>query len=281
MPKEPSPLFNGIINFSSYSDVENLSRFPDHAAIEKYRNERLSIYRPAANFLFRVAKKKRATVIEIGSGSSALLYALNEIGALEFGIGIEISPTRHQFAEKWKEDSACRNILNYHGDFLQFSFPEAVCEFFLVVNDTLVYIEPEGEAHFSALFRSANRALDVNGRLVIEVPNGTSDFYRTLKNELIVSYRRDLAASNAFASAHYEQTFDPKTNRIRNVSVYFSRDGGQVSKTDIAYLFTLDRLKEILAFYGFDVESIYGDLTGQEWSPRSSKSLVVVAKKRS
>ena len=51
-------------------------------------------------------------MLDVGSGNSKFLYALNGCGILEKGYGVEISKSRNDFANRWRDDLGISNVIN-------------------------------------------------------------------------------------------------------------------------------------------------------------------------
>ncbi len=276
--KTTSVEFNGDKNFSSYSDVEKLSRFTTQEALNKYRLERLQTYDQAVAFLQREIPQFPYDIIEIGSGSSALLYSMEKKGLLHSALGIEIAKSRNEFAERWRTDEGYQKVKNWLGNFIDFPFTPKSLNLFLIINETLTYLEPEDPDYISRLFLLAKQSLRENGRLVIEVSNGDSEEFKKLKRERSRNFKKEMPETNVFRYAIYQEDYDQKTNRVRSEATYYSRSGEVTQKSDIAFLFTLAELRQRLALAGFEIEKVFGGMDGSPWEPASSESILVIAK---
>ena len=67
---------------------------------------------------------QKIDVLEIGSGNSKFLYALEQHGLLKSGFGVDVSKSRIDFANKWKDDLGFTNIKNIHKNILESSMSE-------------------------------------------------------------------------------------------------------------------------------------------------------------
>lgn len=110
-------MINEEVNLRAYKDVESLENFKDRGEIMAYRRKRLQRQRPICEFLLRFSEEKHLSVVEIGSGSSALLYALSATKMLKHGYGIEISRSRFDFAELWKSEENYTCVENSNSNF--------------------------------------------------------------------------------------------------------------------------------------------------------------------
>src|SRR4051812_44420417 len=97
--------WDGRLNVVAYDEVEAMSNYPTQAELASYRAERLRRYEPYVRFFAELGVPGGGLrIVDVGSGSSAFLYALERAGMLREGLGIELSTTRHAFAERWREE---------------------------------------------------------------------------------------------------------------------------------------------------------------------------------
>ena len=94
-----------LINLNAYSNIESLEHYSTSKELEDRREERKLFYKKHLQFFQRKNFGEKICAVEIGSGSSVLLYLLAENNILSNGIGIELAKNRWQFAEKWKADN--------------------------------------------------------------------------------------------------------------------------------------------------------------------------------
>jgi len=105
------------LNYKAYENIEDLSNYKSDLELELYRNERLKLYSTHVNFIKNNITVDSLRVVEVGSGSSALLYALEKSNMLtESSLGIEFSNSRYKFAERWREDCSFKNVNNVNND---------------------------------------------------------------------------------------------------------------------------------------------------------------------
>ena len=107
------------VNLTAYDDVENSENFTEEHFI-RYCEKKLSECEAEVSFIKAncIDETWNGKICEIGSGNSKLLYRLERDGVLEQGTGIEISNSRHTFAEKFKKFAECNKVINVCGNFL-------------------------------------------------------------------------------------------------------------------------------------------------------------------
>lgn len=271
---------DGKLNFSSYDDVEKLENYPSQEAIEAYRSERLAIYLGYFDFLAPMAGGgPDFRALQVGSGSSALLYAGEKRGQLKAGTGIELSRSRFDFAEKWKSDAGFKRVKNIHGNFADVEPESEAYDIFFVINDTLTYLGPEDPSYPGLLMKNASRSLRGGGLLVIEVPNGESETMQRLKREKTRAFWVELSEANAFRYSLYRQTFYPEENYAKSESIYITRDYREKRKCEYSTVFDRAALASLVEREGFTDLRWFADFKGGAYRPEDSRSIVLVARK--
>ena len=153
----------------------NLLAYDDHEVFDSKEN--ISVYR--ASKLKGVRKNisfiknnfdKKLRVLEIGSGNSKFLYALEIENMLDEGYGFEVSKSRNRFADEWKRDLGIENVHNIKEDILKTRF-DRLPTFDLVycVDLAFQFLEPiESEGDLKIL-KSIYGRLKNGGKVVLEL----------------------------------------------------------------------------------------------------------------
>ena len=89
--------------------------FSSEVEIRNYRRAKMDEAQSKVNRIKALFDKK-INVLDVGSGNSKLLYALDQAGILNEGYGIELSKSRYEFANKWKDDLDIDNVTNINKD---------------------------------------------------------------------------------------------------------------------------------------------------------------------
>lgn len=269
--------WDGAGNFTAYDDVESFDNYASAAEIDAYRSERLRRYAPHVAFVRSLGEPADGLrVLEIGAGSSAFLYALEQGGLLAEGLAVELSASRHAFAERWRSDGGFERVTNVRADFATFEPPPERFDRVVVLDDTYLCLRPESEAYPRALFELALRALRPGGALVLDVRND-APLARGL-DAAGREFRVDLPETNAFAHAVYRQVPSPDGRRLRNDSTYVPRGGGEPRrKVEVTEVVDPQELRALLEQAGFDPVELYGTLERDPFDPERSPRLVVTA----
>ena len=255
---------------NSFEGVEALQGFTDLGQLNSYRQARLSQMRLRSDWLVElVTRSKSCSILDIGAGSSALLYSAEESGKLSYGIAIEPALSRHVFAEKWKEDCGFQKVTNLHGYFDDVPITRTV-DLVSCLDNTLSYILAQDvNGAISRLLVRAGAWLVDDGFLVIEV----LDYGR----RPLWKKRVEMEQSDRFLYAEYLIKLQDD-GTVYSESVYLPRNkSSSIKKVDAAAYVPPAKLMEELKTAGFIVHLVPDALpwVGLEDFPRT----VIVARK--
>jgi SAM-dependent methyltransferase len=269
--------FDGTANFSAYDQVEALSNYRTQEALRAYRLERLGKYAPYVAMLSTLGiADGEISVVDIGSGSSAFLYALEREGLLRAGVGIELSETRHAFAERWRHDEGFERVSNVRANFTDVPFGSGGYDLVSVLDDTYLYLRPESADYPTRLFETARRGLRPGGRLVLDFRNDVPAVAAMPPEGR--SFSLDLPETNTFASAFYRQAPSPDQGMLLNESRYVAPDGMETTKVEITEVCDVPMLVQELRAAGFDAVTVFGDLSLAPFDELESLRAIVVAR---
>ncbi len=153
-------------NLLAYDDHEI---FDSQEGIAAYRSSKLVGVKKNISFIKNNFDKK-LRVLEIGSGNSKFLYALELGNMLTEGYGFEISKSRIKFADEWKRDLNIGNVHNIEENILQTKF-DRLPFFDLVYCVDLAFqfldpVEPDSDLR---ILKSIYQALNSGGKVVLEL----------------------------------------------------------------------------------------------------------------
>jgi SAM-dependent methyltransferase len=265
-------------NFAAYAEVEAPDNYDSLEQLQAYRNERLEMYESHVTLFRRLgAPSAGLRVVDIGAGSSAFLYALERAGVLDLGVGVEVSASRHEFAEQWRSDGGFHRVRNVHSDFAELRLEPASFDVVSVIDNTYLLLRPEDEQYPARLFQVAVDALRPNGMLVLAFRNDAPAVAGMPPEGR--SFEVELPSSNPFGSARYDQQPSPDRRFLRNESSYRTRAGAERRKVEITEVCDVGALAQELSLAGFTTVTVYGDLTLARFDPEQSPSAMVIAVK--
>jgi SAM-dependent methyltransferase len=269
--------WDGTANLSAYADVESIENYGTAAQMRTYREERLGFHARQVEFVRGLGVPANGLrIVDVGSGSSAFLYALDRAGLLAHGLGIEVSPSRHAFAERWRTDEQFTRVTNVCANFRDVPFDAASLDAFTVLDETYLYLRPEGDDYPSVLLERAAHALVPAGHFIAAFRND-APFVKHMEGQR--TFRIDLPESNPFRYALYRQDASADGRTLRTESVYIARDAGERRKVEFTEVCDVDELGGRLLARGFSQVDRYADFVFAPFDPNSSPNLVLVARR--
>lgn len=268
---------NRHVNLSSYDEVEQLENFTEES-FKKYCDDKVQGCTKHTLFFKNLLQSDRKhKVCEIGSGNSKLLYRLEKEDMLEIGIGIEISESRHIFAQKFKEYMKSTKVSNLNENIFDI---DSLDNFNLIIGVDIVMqlISPISKNAQKDFLTWCYDSLDEGGHLVLELWS----FEHTLK-QLELS-------DNCLKIWEEFPKNDPFEYLLSKVSLseegdicwdkeFLKRDSNEKSFfSNVLRPYSKEDIKNILSEHGFDDIEIFtqwasdGDCIQDEY--------VVVARKR-
>ena len=270
----------GQQNLRAYEGVEDLSTFTSQDAIEQYRQERKDFSSNAVSFLRKKMKnKKPMSVLDIGSGSSCFLYALHDEGALAYGTGIEISKTRHAFAEQWKRDGKYASVDNINQDVRTVSLDSKKFDACTILDSTFTFFHSVAAQLPDQVLRRAYQVLNKDGWLIIDM-SSFLDAKRLCKGSGIYYQWKELPETNKFSYSLYKLNCSFKDDMVCTESRYIYRDKvGDFKKIEHSRMYTAPELEKMVRKAGFKKTSIYSGYDGKPFNPRSSSRILLASQK--
>jgi len=156
-----------------YEGVELLETFSS-SQFERYCLEKLSSVEKHISFITELVKSsklpKKMDVVEIGSGNGKLLFKLYMEGLLGRATGYEISNSRTDFANRFKDFLNIKDagIDLICGDFLEAELPVGSADLIIGIDVVINLIGPSSNNALDALFSKADLILNANGILILE-----------------------------------------------------------------------------------------------------------------
>lgn len=260
-------------NLTAYSGFESLNNYPLRDSLLAYREARVARYWNVVEFIrSRCPGQLPVSVVEIGSGSSALLYALTRAGMLERGIGVELADSRFEFAEQWKKDGEYSTVENVKANFTDIELEPGIWDWFVAIDNMLTYLYPENPGYPALMLKKARECLSKNGRLLIDFIN----YERRLPG---VEYR-DWSAfgqGDPFLFGLYSTRIVDGINASE--SIFVKRDGSEARRVERSKVYSLEELSALLESGGFAIEEVFANFDGNPYVANMSERLVVVATK--
>ncbi|HLL92300.1 MAG TPA: class I SAM-dependent methyltransferase [Solirubrobacteraceae bacterium] len=101
---------------SAYEGVEQPESFGSNGELEAYRESVLLKTDEQADFIERELQRCAGSLIEVGCGNGRLAMALAQRGAIDRGLGLDLSSSRIDFARAWASDLGLGESLSFEVD---------------------------------------------------------------------------------------------------------------------------------------------------------------------
>jgi SAM-dependent methyltransferase len=269
------------VNLAAYVEVEADSNYATPEALSNYRQLMLQKSAPPAALIEKlVYQGNKLRILELCSGSSRLLYALDGRGLLAEGYGVEVSPSRHRFAEKWKEALGANRIHNIESDIGAYRITHDNLDVAVMIDGALSYIYPCDPELPLRVLSDVHRSLRVGGKVVLEFDVLSRRQIDAIQREGRVRTWNKGDDKDAFIYALYQtEPVDWKRMVFQNTSIYLPRDSAKEKvKREIYKFYSTEEIAELLDAAGFDAE-FFGSFAMEPLAP-DSLGLIAVATKR-
>ena len=265
-------------NLSAYDDVESLKNFTQESFVS-YCDEKLMQTSKHISFIKKncVNKFWNGRICELGSGNSKLLYRLEMESLLRKGIGIEISKSRYEFAEKFKSYINSHRITNINKNIFDIC-PFKNLDLIIGVDIVLQLIAPLNINAEEKVFEWINKSLRPNGFVLFEL----WDFKHILQQINITNNNlqiwEEFSKNDPFEFVLARIHMD-KNNDIVWEKTFLKRESKEKSTfTNILRPYSAEQIKLILKKYGFkSINCFYywdeeGDVSQGEYIILAQKS---------
>jgi hypothetical protein len=265
------------VNLHAYEDVEALSNYTTAADLDNYRRLLLEKSRPVAECIRdRVYRGTPLKVLELCSGSSRLLYALDAMGLLDAGYGVEVSASRHGFAELWKTSRGATRVHNTHAAVGDYKFPVRGFDLIVMIDGALSYLYPCDPELPPRLLRQAREHLAPSGAVLCELDVLSTTQLETMRRDGATRVWARGDARDAFRYALYE-TVPVSWERmvVRNTSTYLPRATvDERTKQELYKYYAVAEMDALMRAAGFRA-SHYGSFALDPFGP-DARALVTL-----
>lgn len=266
------------INLKAYTDVESISNYPTVEDLEKYRKLLLDKSDPVVKFIRKVIYKGAPLkVLELCSGSSRMLYALEKEGLLEIGYGVEISSSRHEFAQKWKDALSSRRVHNIHCSVEDYTFPDSKIDLVIMIDGALSYIYPCNPELPRNILNQSRKHLTQGGAIILESKVLSNDEINLMKRDGRLRTWNWGDKKDPFKVTLYQtEPLNWEHMVLKNTSIYLSRHTlNEKVKEELYKFYTVDELTKVLDEIGLSVQH-YGSFSFESYDS-TFKTLVTLA----
>ena len=242
-------------NLFAYSEHE---KYFDIRNIEPYRTSKLSDVEKNISFIKEHFDSK-INVLEIGSGNSKFLYALELYGILENGYGIEISKSRFDFANKWKEDLNIKNVTNINANIIDYDISH-LPKFDLIYCSDLAFqfFDPVLQGADALVLQKVFANLNENGKIILEI-----DSHQRILNIMEDGEARiwqEFEEPDPWKYLLWECGYDYNKDHLHLKKIFIKRDSAQTSENKVILKnYQRDDIKQLLIDSEYSNISLYNN----------------------
>jgi len=260
-----------------YNGVEDLSNFSSNQEVKKYREEKLVINSKQANLISQYLLRYNAPrVLEIGTGNGRVLIALKNRRVIDSAIGVDISKSRIDFAERWIADEGLSDSIKViREDILNFkSF--GLFDVCIIVTNAFGYFDAIKEGLSSQVLDYVRKSLKPGGLLIMELYNHVEKIRQcNARDDRTIRYWNYGNSSDPWRYHLHQVKYDEK-RKIRKHKKIFVNKNGQIdnSKYEELRLYSADELEGLLRSSGFKDIEFYGDWNSRPYFEGSQYTIV-------
>lgn len=258
-------------NLDAYKDKGLFFYFKTKNEIQIYRHQCLENHTKVVDFIKKLIPNKKIKMIEIGSGFSALSYAMEKANILQRSFAIEQSKSSYEFANKWKIDYDIKSVVNINANALTIDYNKDN-DLFVIIDSTFPLLFEEDEKYPDLILDKAYNSLKQDGIFLIEIVN----FYNLVKNK-IVNYWKEFPSTDNFKYGLYEEKYNK--GMIERKSIYIDKKNNISEKKEIVKYYTIETLSNILKKHNFNIDKIYGGFDYSSFNKNKSDRIIIVARK--
>ena len=156
------------MNLTAYNGFEMLENFT--GGVEDYQKKKINDLKDQMSFIKKNFPNKQITVVELGSGNSKALFAMEKDGMLKRGYGVEISKSRYEFAQLWKKEWNFKNVENINANAVDVDFKKFEdFDLLLCVDLAFQFFEPIKENRAFDILKEVNEKLLPGGKIILEL----------------------------------------------------------------------------------------------------------------
>lgn len=269
------------LNLNAYQEVESLSNYTNIEELMHYRDLLIERSMPVALCINKtIHKGNKLRVLELCSGSSRLLFTLDKLQLLEMGYGVEVSQSRYQFAEQWKEYLKTPRIHNINCSVNDYSFDCGNVDLVIMIDGALSYLYPSDPELPKSLLQKISGVLKPGGKIILEFDVLSQEKINAMRNDGYCRVWKRGDSKDTFKYALYEmEPVDWEHMIVHNCSIYLHRTTmTEKVKKELYKYYTIIELDLLLPSFGYQVQH-YGSFQLDSLGPDSC-SIVTLAEKQ-
>jgi len=264
---------NKHVNLIAYDDFEKLENIDKD--IKEYRQAKFDSASQHLNFIRRCFPNKKITVVELGSGNSKTLFALEKEGILKLGYGLEISKSRFKFAEAWKNDWGFRRVKNINADILEINFKKlGKFDLCFCADFTFQLLGPVNAQKPAEILNNIYTNLAPNGKIILEL-DGFERIISIIKNGNI-KFWEEFSFPDPWRFSLWDCKYNWQKKFLAIEKIFIKRNQYGFSKnTTILRVYKRDEICQLLRNAGFKKIKLFSSWRNKNFKNDGSKYIVM------
>lgn len=267
---------NRHINCIAYEDFELMENFSGN--IEAYRKDKIEFAKKHVSFIREIFPGEKITVLELGSGNSKTLFALEKAGILELGYGVEISKSRFKFAEIWKKEWNFKLVNNINANAINLSFKKINdfdCCF--CVDLAFQFFEPILKGSALNMLRKLNKKLKKGGKVILELDGCEEAISKTIEGNGKIW--QEFPPPDPWRFTLWNCNYNVKDKLLTLIKIFIKRNEFGFSQTKmILKIYKKEEIRDLFLKAGFKKIELFGNWEGHDFKNDNSEYIIVGTK---
>ena len=246
------------LNLTAYDKFEELNNF-NNKKLNDYRQAKINSASGHVSFIKKHFPGGKLKVLELGSGNSKTLYALDKAEILIKGWGVEISRSRYEFAERWKKEWEITRVENINKNVLDLNFIDFKdADLCFCVDLAFQFFEPIERGSALRVLRAIHNILPVGGKIIIELDESK----RVLRNIVKGSAKlwEEFSCVDPWRFSLWDCKYDKNKKYLTWGKTFVKRNGNEISETCMVLrIYNREESKRLLGIAGFKTVEVYPD----------------------
>lgn len=261
-------------NLKAYELYERFSNKEDK---EFYREKKLESASGHVSFIRKLFTDRKINVLELGSGNSKTLYALEKSLVLDSGYGLEVSVDRHVFAEEWKNDTGFSHVHNTCCDFTKTDLSRfKELDLVFCVDLAFQFAEPLSKGSDVAILSEAYKMLKTSGKIILEF-DGCSRIIDEQTGEKRMW--EEFSEPDPWRYSLWNCKYDLDKKFMNWKKIFLKRNSNEISESEITIrIYSPSEIREMLGSAGFNNITFYQNWKGERCYDASGEFIVTAEK---
>lgn len=241
------------VNLRSYEGVESVQSALSDREFKEYCDKKLESCTDDLAFIKdNIYSSQSLDVCEIGTGNGKLLFAMEQAGILNGGVGYEVSKSRCECAERFKNlmGSNLSQIINQN--FLE-DTTKRKFDLIIAVDIVIQIISPLYDSAESDMFNWIKEHLEDDGALFLELVDYSSTI-EMLKGNQVIRTWEEFPEADAYRYGLYSRRVDTDGNIVKDKVFIRRADGEPWISQNVVKSYSRDEIRNVLANYGLTCE---------------------------